>query len=90
MNLPKGIEFVISEAVPREQGLRRLTDRTFECHPDAYQALLSLFGNLERLAAAFSALGALAEAVWAFGRLAEALDRLKKTGDGPQPQEDAR
>jgi hypothetical protein len=39
--LPAGFEFVVSDCVPSEVGLRQLNDRTFEAHPDTYAALFA-------------------------------------------------
>jgi hypothetical protein len=89
MRLPPGFEFIITDAVPREQGLRPLNDRTFEIHPDCYEKLVRLLGGLDQLAGLLAALGALGGVALALGRFAEAVDRLKQTGDDPPPQEQA-
>ena len=36
---PAGFEFVVSDRVPRQLGVRRLSRRTFEVHPDLLAVL---------------------------------------------------
>jgi hypothetical protein len=85
MNLPPGYEFIVTDAVPREQGLRRLNDRVIEIHPHTYEALVRLLGGLDQLARLLGAMGALGGVALALGRFAEAMKQLKPPDDAPPP-----
>jgi hypothetical protein len=88
MSFPEGIEFVVSDQVPPEMGLRRLNQKTFEIHPQLYGKLLQLFEDKEKLARAIATLGkAFRLFSQAMGQLGELFDELNR-GEMGEDKED--
>jgi hypothetical protein len=74
---PAGFEFVVSDRVPRQLGVRRLSRRTFEVHPD----LLAVLEHWPQFCQAVLVLGA---ACAAFSRSVARLAERCSAGRDPE------
>ena len=81
MPLADGFEFIVSDQVPQNLGVRKLNARTFEVHPQTYAILARLLDGHEEFRRTFARIGkTFKEVGLALAALAEELGLAKNPG----------